>query len=99
MNGNNVSVEKIQQGIDYLENQFMRPLEQVGEQLLDNYKEFNNALQSEAINRSIQEQQSKLDELRSELEKICAKAKGDMEESSSTVKQNQANIDDVLSNI
>lgn len=96
---NNVSVAKIQSGIDYLESQFMKPLVMVGEQLIDNYTMMNQSLQSETINALIKEQQSKLDELKSELSSICNKAKGQMEDSSNIIQQNQANIDSDLGNI
>ena len=96
---NNVSVEKIQAGIDYLESQFMKPLVTVGEELIDNYKALNQSLQSETINQLIQEQQSKLDELKNELSTICNKAKGQMEDSSNIIQQNQANIDNDLASI
>lgn len=96
---NNVSVEKIQAGIDYLESEFMNPLVRVGEELIDNYTAMNRSLQSETIDALIIEQQSKLDELKNELSSICKKAKGQMEDSSNIIQQNQANIDSDLGNI
>ena len=96
---NNVSVAKIQAGIDYLESEFMRPLVMVGEELIEDYKAMNQSLQSETINALIREQQSKLDELKNELSTICNKAKGQMEDSSNIIQQNQANIDSDLGNI
>ena len=59
---NNVSVQKIQQGIEYLESEFMVPLTKVGAQLIDQYKDLNTVLNSETINRLIAEQENKLDE-------------------------------------
>ena len=96
---NNVSVEKINAGIDYLESEFMNPLVMVGEDLIENYTTLNQSLQSETINGLIKEQQTKLDELKSELSTICNKAKGQMEDSSNIIQQNQANIDSNLGNI
>ena len=96
---NNVSVEKIQEGIDYLQDEFMRPLTAVGEELIEDYKVLNQSLQSEVINRLIVEQQNKLDSLKEELANICAKAKGEMEDSRSVISQNVSEIDDVLGNI
>ncbi len=95
----NVSVEKIQQGIEYLESEFMVPLTKVGGQLIDEYRELNNVLQSDAINSLIQEQQSKLDELQADLTDICNKAKSAMDDSSKVIGENQTNIDETLSNI
>ena len=95
----NVSVEKIQVGIDYLENEFMRPLVLVGEELIEEYRALNQSLQSESINNLIREQQSKLDSLKNDLKAICDKAKGEMEDSSKVIEQNQANIDESLGNI
>lgn len=96
---NNVSVEKIQEGIDYLQDEFMRPLTAVGEELIEDYKVLNQSLQSEVINRLIVEQQNKLDSLKEELANICAKAKGEMEDSRTVISQNVSEIDDVLGNI
>ena len=95
----NVSVEKIQEGIDYLESEFMSPLTKVGLDLLDEYKDLNSVLQSEAINSLIKEQQEKLDEIRTDLTDICNKAKSAMDDSSKVIGTNQGNIDDTLSNI
>lgn len=96
---NNVSVQKIQEGIEYLEEEFMAPLVKVGTQLIDEYKELNAVLQSETIDRLIQEQQSKLDELQNDLTDICNKASAAMDDSSKVIGENQANIDDTLSDI
>ena len=95
----NVSVEKIQEGIDYLESEFMSPLTKVGLDLLDEYKDLNSVLQSEAINSLIKEQQEKLDEIRTDLTDICNKAKSAMDDSSKVIGTNQGNIDDTLSQV
>ena len=96
---NNVSVEKIQEGIEYLEDQFMAPLVKVGTQLIDEYKDLNAVLQSETIDRLIKEQQSKLDELQNDLTDICNKASSAMDDSSKVIGENQTNIDETLGNI
>ena len=96
---NNVSVQKIQEGIDYLESEFMVPLTKVGGQLIDQYKDLNTVLNSETINRLIAEQENKLDELQADLKDICNKAKTTMDDSSKIINENQVNIDDTLSNI
>ncbi len=93
---NNVSVTSIQQGIDYLESQFMNPLVMVGEQLIDEYQELNRVLQSQAINALIREQQSKLDALKNDLKAICDKARASMDDSSKVIHANQSNIDDTM---
>ncbi len=95
----NVSVEKIQQGIEYMESEFMAPLTKVGLELIDEYRDLNSVLQSDAINRLIAEQQNKLDEIRNDLTDICNKAKTAMDDSSKVVGENQANIDDTLGHI
>ena len=96
---NNVSVQKIQQGIEYLESEFMVPLTKVGGQLIDQYKDLNTVLNSETINRLIAEQENKLDDLQKDLRDICNKAKTAMDDSSKIINENQVNIDDTLSNI
>ena len=93
---NNVSVTSIQQGIDYLESEFMNPLVLVGEQLIDEYQELNRVLQSQAINALIREQQSKLDTLKNDLKAICDKARVSMDDSSKVIQQNQSNIDSTM---
>ncbi len=95
----NVSVDKIQQGIEYLESEFMAPLTKVGAQLIDEYKELNGVLQSDAINSLVAEQQAKLDEIQNDLTDICNKARSAMDDSSKVIGENQENIDDTLSNI
>ena len=96
---NNVSVEKIQEGIDYLQDQFMKPLVNVGEQLLEDYKSLNSVLKSSTIDELIVEQQNKLDSINDELNKICAKAKGEMEDSRTVISQNISDMDSTLGNI
>ena len=96
MNNNNVSVSKIQAGIDYLEQEFMNPLVMVGEQLIDEYQMLNRVLQSQQINALIREQQSKLDTLKNDLKAICDKARVSMDDSSKVIQQNQSNIDSTL---
>ena len=96
---NNVSVTSIQQGIDYLESEFMNPLVLVGEQLIDEYQELNRVLQSQAINALIREQQSKLDTLKNDLKAICDKARVSMDDSSKVIQQNQSNIDSTMGSI
>ena len=95
----NVSVEKIRQGIQYLEDEFTNPLMKVGAQLIEQYKDLNAVLNSETIKNLIEEQQNKLDELQSELESISKKAQSAMDDSSRVVKENQANIDETLGQI
>ena len=96
---NNVSVEKIQEGIDYLQDQFMKPLVNVGEQLLEDYKSLNSVLKSPTIDELIVEQQNKLDSINEELNKICAKAKCEMEDSRTVISQNISDMDSTLGNI
>ena len=99
MNNYNVSVKSIQQGIDYLETEFMNPLVLVGEQLIDEYQELNRVLQSQQINALIREQQTKLDALKNDLKAICDKARVSMDDSSKVIQQNQSNIDSTLGNL
>lgn len=95
----NVSVEKIKQGIEYLESEFTNPLIKVGTQLIDQYKDLNTVLNSETINNLIKEQQQKLDELQSELKRISEKAQSAMDDSSRVIGENQNNIDETLSKL
>ena len=76
----NVSVEKIKQGIQYLEEEFTNPLIKVGTQLIDQYKDLNTVLRSETIDNIIKEQQNKLDELQAELKRISEKAQSAMDD-------------------
>lgn len=99
MNNSNVSISKIDEGIEALEEQFMLPLERVGQDLIDNYKQLNEVLDSDRIRAIIVEQQAKLDSLKSELKSICLKAKGQWENSVDVISNNQNVIDDELSNI
>ena len=57
---------------------------------------FNKALQSETINGLIAEAKDQLNNIEQELSAICNKARGQMEDSSNIIKQNQANIDNDL---
>ena len=95
----NVSVEKIKQGIEYLESEFTNPLVKVGTELINQYKDLNSVLKSETIDNLIKEQQNKLDELQAELKRISEKAQSAMDDSSRVVAENQTNIDDTLGNI
>ena len=97
MNDKNVSVKNIQEGIDYLQDQFMKPLVLVGETLIDEYRILNQSLVNQDIDRLIQEQQQKLDRLKNDLNAICEKAKTQMGESSEVVSHEQAGIDNTLS--
>ena len=92
----NVSVQKIQDGIEYIENEFLSPLTKVGTDILDEYKDLNGVLQSEAIDKLIVEQQNKLDQIQTDLKDIVNKAKEAMSDSSRTINENQVNIDDTL---
>ena len=96
---NNVSVEKIQQGIEYLESEFMVPLTKVGGQLIEHYKDLNTVLESETINNLIKEQQNKLDELQVELKGICDRAKTTMDDSSNVIKESQVEIDETIAKL
>lgn len=96
---NNVSVEKIQAGIDYLESEFMAPLINVGETLIDDFKIFNQHLGSDVIDAAIEELREKLDNTCEELSNICKKAKGEMEDSSETIEQRQAEIESNLEDV
>lgn len=98
MTENNVSVEKIQQGIDYLEGEFMKPLVDIGNSIIETYQDLNKVLKSDAIDKLIAEQKTKLEQIQTDLKKICDKAKTSMDDSSSVIKQNQQNIDSVLEN-
>jgi len=95
----NVSVEKIQEGISYFQEEFTNPLVKVGEQLIDQYTDLNKVLQSEAIDRIIKDQQTKLGELQAELKRISEKAQSTMDDSSREITENQANIDETLANM
>jgi len=95
----NVSVEKIKQGIEYLESEFTNPLIKVGANLIDQYKDLNTVLRSETIDNLIKEQQNKLDELQSELKRISEKAQSAMDDSSRVIGENQNNIDETLSRL
>lgn len=95
----NVSVEKIKQGIEYLETEFTNPLVKVGTDLIDQYKDLNSVLRSETIDNIIKEQQNKLDELQAELKRISEKAQSTMDDSSRVIGENQSNIDETLGNI
>lgn len=95
----NVSVEKIKQGIEYLESEFTNPLIKVGTELIDQYKDLNSVLRSETIDNIIKEQQNKLDELQAELKRISEKAQSAMDDSSRVIGENQNNIDETLSRL
>lgn len=95
----NVSVEKIKQGIEYLESEFTNPLIKVGTDLIDQYKDLNTVLRSETIDNLIKEQQNKLDELQNELKRISEKAQSAMDDSSRVIGENQNNIDETLSRL
>ena len=95
----NVSVEKIKQGIQYIEEEFTNPLVKVGTQLIDQYKDLNAVLRSETIDNIIKEQQNKLDELQAELKRISEKAQSAMDDSSRVIGENQSNIDETLGNV
>ena len=99
MNDKNVSVKNIQEGIDYLQDQFMKPLVLVGETLIDEYRILNQSLVNQDIDRLIQEQQNKLDNLKNDLNAICERAKTQMGESSEVVSAEQSGIDNTLSEI
>lgn len=95
----NVSVTSIQDGITYLEDQFMKPLVKVGQDLIDEYTIANKSLKSDAIDKLIKEQQNKLDEIQRQLTDICNRAKSSMDDSSKVIAQNQDAIDETLANV
>ena len=95
----NVSVEKIRQGIQYLEDEFMNPVVSTGEQVMDEYTALNQSLNSEQIATLIRDQQARLESLKSELKQICNNAITSIEQSNSIIKNNQTSIDDELSNV
>ena len=94
-----VSVQQIRAGKEYLEEQFLRPLEKVGETLIEQYRELSQVLNSENINKRIVEQQNKLDDLKNDFKKIFTKVSADMDTSSKVIAANQNVIDETLSNI
>ena len=96
---NNVSVAKINASIQYLEDQFMAPLDKVAARLIENYTELNKSLNSDAIRGMIAEQQDKLDTIKHNLMTICKKAKGEMEVSSDIISKSQETIDEELSRL
>lgn len=99
MNDKNVSVKNIQEGIDYLQDQFAKPLVLVGETLIDEYRILNQSLINQDIDRLIQDQQNRLDKFKNDLNAICERAKNQMGESSDIVSHEQAEIDNTLSEV
>ena len=75
----------------------MKPLETVGQSLIDQYKAVNTHLKSEEIDLLIQAQQNKLDSLRDTLSNIATEFRKSLTQSSDTVLNEQNEINDILS--
>ena len=95
-NMNNVDTGAIDLAIEYMEENFTKPLIHTGENILDSYESVGQALKSETITRSIQAQRYRISNLKANLESIFAKARGNMEDSNAEIKKEQAIIDDEI---
>lgn len=92
----NVSAIEIENGINYMETNFMNKLETIGQDLIDNYRSANASLKSEAIDQIIAEQVATLDAIRTEFDAILQIARGNMGESLETIQSCQATINSSL---
>ena len=95
--GKTVSVSELDNTIEFIHTQFMKPLETVGQSLIDQYKAVNTHLKSEEIDSLIQAQQKKLDSLREALNNIATEFRKSLTQSSDTVLNEQSEINDILS--
>lgn len=94
MDGVSVTQTNINESIDYLKREFMKPLKITGEELIDEYRNLNMVLKNPGIDAAIADQQKKLNEMENDLNSICEKAGVRMEESAATVGKNVAEITD-----
>lgn len=95
MEEHNVSVEKIEDGIRYLEEDFMRPIVDMGELLIEDYKKLKGGLNDDGtIDQLILNQETALNEIKNEITAICNKARESMEDSNTVIKNNQETIID-----
>ena len=94
--GKTVSVSELDNSIEFIHNQFMIPLENAGQSLIDQYKKVNTDLKSEEIDVLIKAQQDKLDSLRDSLNNIAKEFRESLTQSSDTILNEQNEINNIL---
>ena len=91
-----IQLSEINKSIDFLENSFINPLKNVGEDIIHEYTLLNQVLNSDNIRQSINEQQTRLDNMKSDLESIFTKARASIEDSSNKMAEQQAIIEETV---
>ncbi len=95
-NNVNVSVEAINDGIDFLEQEFLNPVLKRGENTIMEYEHLNQNLKSVEIDRIIADQKNRLEECKTEFQRIIAEARDAMGVSAQVV---QANTEETEANL
>ena len=90
------SAQAIVDSVEYLENEFLKPLVRAGEELVDASVKVRTSLQHPSIDGILMKNQSILETNIAELKKIIENAKVEMAESSHVVEQSIEEIADTI---
>lgn len=98
MDNKNVSTISIQEGIDFLENQFIAKLDDNVQKIIDSYSKFSQQgiLSSANIDDSIKEIKFKIRDLQHEFDQLAQKIKVSMSQSSENITTSRSNIENIL---
>ncbi len=95
-----VSVETLNETVDYLQTGFLKPLQDAGDLIQDVYIALGQrALINTDINRILEEQNNKFNALKESLDSICIKAKNAIQTSGDIISSEQQRINDTLGNM
>lgn len=95
--GGIVSVEKLNEIVDFLQTGFLKPIQETGDIIQDVYTALGQkALINADINRILEEQNNKFNTLKENLDSICNKARNAIQASGDIILNEQQKINDTL---
>lgn len=93
MDNKNVSVDNIEETIDYIKEHFMKQLENTGESVIKEYENLKtNGMVNQQIDVQIDEQKQRLAQIREKLNEITEKARARMTQSSQDIASEQRKL-------
>ncbi len=93
----NVSVDNIEESIEYIREHFMKPLEATGESIIREYENLQTTkLVNEQIRNQIDDQKKRLADIREKLNQISEDSRNRMIQSSETIAYNQRKLNEQM---
>ena len=93
MDNKNVSVDNIEETIDYIKEHFMKQLENTGESVIKEYENLKtNGMVNQQIDVQIDEQKQRLAQIREKLNEITERARARMTQSRQDIASEQRKL-------